>query len=107
MLLNKLTHIPANRLVRMEKVSWEENLCSQISQAGALPVNMKISPWAHCPKILTISNMVDSKIVLQNGSLVYTRKPKNSQLRRSQEDLFGGGVFLFVCFLTSDFSSRR
>lgn len=53
MLLNKLTHIPANRLVRMKKASWEANLCSQISRAGALPVNMKISPWAYCPKTLT------------------------------------------------------
>ena len=66
----------------MEKASWEENLCSQISQAGALPVNIKISPGSNplgtLPKILTISNTVDSKIVMQNESLVYTRKHKNS-----------------------------
>lgn len=39
MLLNKLTHIQANRLVRMEQASCEENLRSQISRAGALPVH--------------------------------------------------------------------
>jgi hypothetical protein len=42
--LNKPAHIPANRLIHMEKVSWEKNLCSQISPSGALPVNINISP---------------------------------------------------------------
>lgn len=78
MFLNKLTHIPANRLIHMEKAPWEENQCSQIAQAGALPINIKTSapssnPLGTLPKI-TISNALDARIVLQTENLIYTTR---------------------------------
>lgn len=60
-----------------------------------LCLSMKIGPWAHCPKILTISNMVDSKIVLPNGSLV---TQGNLRTVSSGGALLGRGIF--VCLFS-------
>lgn len=71
----------------MEKAPWEENLCSQIAQAGALPINIKFSapssnPLGTQPESLTISNTVDAGIVRQTESLIYTTQPKNSSAQK-------------------------
>lgn len=81
----------------MEKAPWEENLCSQIAQAGALPINIKISPPSSNPQgarpvNLTISNTVDAEIVLHTENSIYTTQPKNGSAQKEPGQTFESGA---------------
>lgn len=76
MFLNKLTHAPANRLIHVEKAPWEENQCSQIAQAGAFPINIRISAPSSNP-LGTLPTAVDARTVLQTENLVYTAQHRS------------------------------